>query len=72
MANRETNPLNPLVAYEDDPVGNSVHHPYSAFNQGWDAGEQGHGEWLNPYPEGRERRWWEQGWVEATEEESDG
>lgn len=26
-----------LAKLEDDPVGDTVHHPYSAYNQGWDA-----------------------------------
>lgn len=46
----------PLIALEDDPEHGSVHQPYSAFNQGFDAGEQGIPISLNPYPE--ESIWW--------------
>lgn len=46
----------PLIALEDD--GDEIHQPYVAFNQGWDAGEQGTPESLNPYPDGREHDWW--------------
>lgn len=55
--------LNPLIAYDDDPTTDAVHHPYSAYNQGWDAGERGHPRSCNPYPEGStERRFWFDGW----------
>lgn len=58
--------LHPLVAYEDDPPGVEVHHPYGAFNQGWDAYEAGYALRLCPYPETcRWRAAWRQGWVEA-------
>ncbi|HET7322076.1 MAG TPA: hypothetical protein VFI96_06250 [Longimicrobiaceae bacterium] len=55
--------LDPLTAYMDDPTGATVHHPYSAFNQGWDAAEAGHPLDANPYridtPWGRA---WSDGW----------
>jgi hypothetical protein len=54
--------VDPLVAYEDDPETDEVHQPYTAFNQGYEAGEAGIEVSLNPYPEGtREWRWWEDG-----------
>lgn len=57
--------LNPLVAYEDDPVADTVHHPYSAYNQGWDARGHGHSLTANPYEDGtREEHWWSMGWVD--------
>lgn len=43
--------LNPIVAYEDDPVGDTVHHPYSAASQGYDAAEAGFPASACPYPE---------------------
>ena len=42
--------LDPLLAYEDDPIGDTVHHPYSACNQGYEAASLGHPESANPYP----------------------
>lgn len=55
----------PLMQLDDDPVDNTVHHPYSAFNQGWDAAEQGIPWSLNPYEDGtREADWWELGYEE--------
>ena len=63
----------PLTPLEDDPVGNSVHHPYAAFSQGWDAYYDGHDLNLNPYREGStEHRWWAHGWVEAQDEDRGG
>lgn len=62
--------LDPLVAYQDDPTGESVHHPYSAFNQGWDAAAAGHAQERNPYrvdtPWGRA---WQDGWMCYHEDE---
>ena len=52
----------PLIAYDDDPIHNTVHQPYTAFNQGFDAGEQDIPISLNPYQlETREYEWWEEG-----------
>lgn len=52
-----------------DTGGDDVHHPYSAFNQGYDAAmEHGLMRDLNPYPEGSEREWWFEGWDEATDQ----
>ena len=57
----------PLARLEDEPqVEGGVHHPYTAFNQGWDAREAGHARDLNPYEPGtREAHWWDLGWQEA-------
>lgn len=53
----------PLIAYPDDPGGDTVHQPYTAFLQGWDAAEEGLPESLNPYPDGSEERtWWAWGY----------
>ena len=59
----------PLAILPDDPVGNSVHHPYTAFNQGWDANDHGYLVTMNPYTDGtREAHWWRMGFIEATED----
>lgn len=68
--NRYPSGLDPLTAYEDDPVANTVHHPYSAFNQGWDARDAGYGIDRNPYGDGtREEHFWSLGWIEADEDD---
>lgn len=41
----------PLIAYEDDPYTDKVHQPFTAWNQGWNAAEQGIPQSLNPYPQ---------------------
>ena len=58
--------LNSLIAYDDDPVCDTVHHPYSAYNQGFDAWIEGHTPSLNPYT-GINGRFWQQGWLDAQE-----
>ncbi len=61
--------LGPLIAYDDDPVNNTIHHPYTAFNQGWDAADTGFMLAENPYDVGR-REWrnWLQGWLDAVKD----
>ena len=57
----------PLVAYADDPITNTVHHPYTAYNQGWDAADAGWHELANPYPvRSRVGIWWRMGWRDAS------
>ena len=58
----------------DDPVDDTVHMPYSAFNQGFDACEKLHLPIdIKPYPLGKDRDWWYMGWQEAKDlENSDG
>lgn len=68
----------PFVALEDDPTGDpmdpaTVHHPYSAFIQGNDAGQLG---WaslsMNPYPmDTVERLFWEDGFECAQEDDEE-
>lgn len=59
----------PLIAYEDDPIGDTVHQPYTAFCQGFDAAAQGTPASLNPYDEGsRENAWWAMGYLEFNEQ----
>ncbi len=54
--------LNPLIAYKDDPVNDTVHHPYCAYNQGYDASESEYSKSMNPYPEeSLEWDYWNQG-----------
>lgn len=59
----DSDPRNPLVAYEDDFENDTVHHPYTAWNQGFDASEQGIPISLNPYKDdSREFDAWNEGW----------
>lgn len=59
----------PLARLEDDPTGDTVHHPYTAFNQGWAASEEGYVRGDNPYPTGsREFAAWDRGWQEEDED----
>lgn len=63
----------PLQALVDDPIHNTVHHPYSAHIQGWDAYEMGCGKHLNPYPlDTREADWWGMGWDDASDTDPSG
>ena len=56
----------PLALLLDDPETDSVHHPYTAYNQGWDAERAGINRMLNPYERGtREAEWWDNGWRES-------
>lgn len=57
-----------LTILIDDPVNNTVHHPFSAWNQGFEARELGYPAEVNPYPEGSERTWWNYGWIENGED----
>lgn len=59
-----------LTAMEDDGVSDAVHHPYTAFNQGFAAFDHGLSRESNPYTEDRLRSWWDMGWEEAREQES--
>jgi ribosome modulation factor len=52
----------------DDPVCDTVHQPFAAFNQGCDAFHWGLKRDVNPYPPSEERRWWESGWNTARDE----
>jgi len=55
--------LDPVVAYDDDPVHLTVDHPASAFNQGWDAADKGYERGQCPYEaDTREGRFWADGW----------
>lgn len=58
----------PLIRLEDDPMTDEVHHPYTAFNQGFDAGLQGIPISLNPYQDGEWKSDWDSGHEEATEQ----
>ena len=49
----------------DDPVNDTVHQPFSAFNQGFDAFGWGLLRNQNPYDYGTNRRWWDEGWSAA-------
>lgn len=57
-----------LAILVDDPVNDTVHHPYSAWMQGFEARELGYPAEVNPYPEGSERTWWNYGWIENGED----
>jgi len=57
-----------IIAYADDPITDSVHHPYTAYNQGFDAFQEGHPIERNPY-DGRNGSWWTAGWRSAEEQE---
>lgn len=57
--------LDPLTAYADDPMGDTVHHPYSAYNQGHDAGLAGHSAHLCPYTEEKHPRLWRKWWLDG-------
>lgn len=53
----------PLIAYEDDFENDTVHHPYTAFNQGYEARQCDISLSLNPYDPGtREHDAWVDGW----------
>lgn len=67
---KDSEDLHPLVEYEDDPRGDTVHHPYSAYNQGYQAYEDGYARRLNPYVQGtRESDYWYTGFDESKEHE---
>jgi ribosome modulation factor len=52
----------------DDPKDDTVHQPYSAFNQGFNAFELGLIRSCNPYESRTERIWWFYGYDEAKEQ----
>lgn len=54
----------PITAYEDDPILDTVHHPYTAWSQGYDAFLEGYPESLNPYTE-RLASYWSDGYWTA-------
>ena len=66
-----SSPLEVLI----DTGGDDVHHPYTAFNQGFAAFNQGYPDEANPYTKNSENQrfseamWWSLGWVEAMEQE---
>jgi hypothetical protein len=55
----------------DDPVNDTVHHPYSAYNQGFAAYGLGLVLNVNPYMPGREFDFWDMGWKDARDQEDD-
>mgnify|MGYP003393017469 CR=1 FL=1 len=57
-----------LIALEDDYVHDTVHHPYTAFNQGFDARLMKIAKHKNPYRFGENSRWWADGYEEAAKE----
>jgi hypothetical protein len=61
-----------LEKLADDPETDAVHHPYTAWCQGYDAAEFGFVRQLNPYEDKtRERFWWYLGWDEYQEQLAD-
>jgi hypothetical protein len=66
-----SSPLEVLI----DTGGEDVHHPYSAFNQGFDAQAKGYPKSCNPYAPGAkserfgESWWWDLGWDEAKDQD---
>ena len=56
----------PIVAYSDDPLTDSVHHPFTAFNQGYDAFLCGFDISKNPYKD-KNGDWWRSGWSHGKE-----
>lgn len=61
----------PLARLKDEPrIENGVHHPYSAWLQGWAGRERGYAMERNPYEFGtREAHWWDLGWVEKRDDD---
>jgi ribosome modulation factor len=49
----------------DDPKGDIVHQPFTAFNQGHDAFHWGLKRDANPYPTSSEKASWDDGWSTA-------
>ena len=54
-----------LTVLEDDLVDDTVHQPYAAFNQGFDAYLLKIPKCKNPYRFSWNGRWWTLGWEEA-------
>lgn len=55
----------------DDPVLDTVHQPYAAYNQGFSAFGLGLKLGVNPYPQGLEYDFWDMGWKDAKEIDDD-
>ena len=55
----------------DDPISDTVHQPYSAYNQGFAAFGLGLKLRTNPYPQGREYSFWDMGWKDARGQDDD-
>jgi len=53
----------------DDPISDTVHQPYSAYNQGFSAFGFGVQLISNPYPQGRGYDFWDMGWKDAREQD---
>ena len=60
-----------LSVLGDTPDTDKVHHPYTAFNQGYDARkEHGLPVDVNPYTDERLAAWWKCGWETAEDQET--
>lgn len=59
------------VCLVDDPVNDTVHQPYSAYDQGFAAFGLGVQLKANPYQQGREYNFWDMGWKDAREQGDD-
>lgn len=61
----------PCTAYADEPhIEGGVHHPYTAYNQGFDACEAGAPTYRNPYHNSaREWWWWNEGWHDCNQDD---
>ncbi|BDI33359.1 hypothetical protein CCAX7_54100 [Capsulimonas corticalis] len=69
---RDSSHLDPLTAYADNPAQDDIHHPYTAYNQGYDAGEKRLGADKNPYQDGKERSFWFDGYRMAIDADQTG
>lgn len=58
-----------LQHLQDDPRTDTVHHPYTAYSQGYTASKLGFCKSQCPYAYGRERRWWMNGFDDERNEE---
>jgi ribosome modulation factor len=54
-----------------DTGGDDVHHPYTAFNQGFEAFDSGFPKECNPYDDDSLKAWWDTGWDEAKEQDDE-
>ena len=59
------------VCLVDDPFNDTVHQPYSAYNQGFSAFWLGVQLRTNPYPQGLQCDFWDMGWKDAKEQDDD-
>ena len=57
------------TALKDDPEHDTVHQPYAAFNQGFDAFLLRIPKCKNLYRFAEYSRWWTMGWEEAQEQD---